>query len=78
MLRYDEVLQTRVPREFLEAISKAASLEFTTPSEFVRRAILRELTDKGALPNGDRFQSLIRQRRTNARRTGLRQAQGLE
>jgi hypothetical protein len=68
MLRYDEVLQTRVPGEVLEAISKAASLEFTTPSEFIRRAILRELTDKGALPDADRFLSLTRQRRTNARR----------
>ena len=52
--RYPEELRLRLPRGMPEALSPAAGQHHTTPSEWVRQALLRSLHAEGvSIRDGD-------------------------
>lgn len=48
---YTEVVRFRAPDGFGEAIAEAAARDFTTSSEFVRRALVERLRSLGIEPS---------------------------
>jgi metal-responsive CopG/Arc/MetJ family transcriptional regulator len=51
--RKTEVLQVPVPKQVLEAVDLAANASWTSRSEFVRRAVMKDLEAKGFAPTHD-------------------------
>ena len=49
--RKSEVLTIPVPKRVMEAVDRAATASWTSRSEFVRRAVMRDLESKGFAPS---------------------------
>ena len=51
--RKSEVLTVPVPKQVLDAVDRAATASWTSRSEFVRRAVMKDLEAKGFAPTHD-------------------------
>ena len=48
--RFPRLMQVRLPDNVASAVDQAAEREFTTQSEFVRRAVIAQLKERGIDP----------------------------